>query len=443
LVAELDRRGTWAAQGLRSCAHWLNWRCGTSLGAAREQVRVGRALAERPVLCRAFSNGELSYSKVRAITRVATAELEGSLVELARYATASQLERIVGEYRRADPEEGRAALKRHGGRYLRTFTDDEGMVVVHARLSPEDGAVVLEAIEAARRMLAEDRREGHDVSAETRGAPHLVDDGAPGTPDVSAETRGAYAPGAADRDVSAETRGAPEQPGGAPGEEVEADRADALVAACESALSHAMAPASGGGRVLAAPGAEGCSSVAGVGVISAHTAQRLACDAAVARLRYGVGGTVEPEGRTREIPPALRRAVLARDRGCRWPGCTQRRFVDVHHVRFVSLGGRTVLSNLVSACRFHHRLVHEGGYRLTMDPSARVRVFSQTGAEIPQVPPPTVAQGPDVAAQHAREGLDIDAETLAYRGEPFDLGLTIDCLLSQVGRWGLPVGGGG
>ena len=156
LVAELDHRDLWGNLGAPSCAHWLNWRCGTSIGTAREQVRVGRALANLPIVRGAFAAGEISYSKARAITRIATPKTERQLVEWARLATASQLELIVRSYRRVEANEGKRALARHGGRYVRTYTDDEGMIVIQARFSPEDGAVVLAAIEAARDAIRAD-----------------------------------------------------------------------------------------------------------------------------------------------------------------------------------------------------------------------------------------------------------------------------------------------
>lgn len=402
LIGELDRREIWAAGGLRSCAHWLNWRCGVSLATAREQVRVGRSLPDLPVATEAFASGELSYSKIRAITRVARCSTEAELVEMARYTTASQLERIVREYRRADPDEGAAALDRHAKSYLTSRTDRDGMVVISVRLAPEDGAVVLAAIEAARRAIA---------------------DGASGDDDgVSA------APGGGEN-VSAETSLDPTEPVSDP-EHWPRDRADALVTMCESVLAEGVGPAADAGpwvsmvvhvdeKVLEDPSAEGCSYADDVGAVSSHTARRLLCDAAVSRLRYRSDGSVEPEGRTRRVPRRMRRAVLARDRGCRWPGCTQRRFVDVHHVQFVSKKGRTVLSNLTSICRFHHRLVHEGGFTLTMAANGSVEVISPDGTEIDPVPNPRPPGGRVWRAE----------KDLRYCGERFDMDLAIDVLL--------------
>ncbi len=403
MVAEIDRRGIWAAQGASTCAHWLSWRCGLSLGVGREHVRVGRALAELPAVRQAFARGELSYSKVRAITRVATPAIEEALVEMAGYATASQLETIVGAFRQAAADEGAVALERHRGRYLHHYTDADGMVVLKARLSPEDGATVLAAIEGVRHELDDDA--GRQAGATAR---------------VPAETRDPD-PRAADEPFAASC-------------------ADALVAICEShqAATPRRAFASGprasvvvhtDRQVLADAGAEGCAHIEGVGAISAHTVQRLACDAAVSGLSFEPDGTAIPEGRSRQIPDSVRRAVLTRDGGCRWPGCDRHRYVDVHHVVFVSRGGRTRPTNLATLCRAHHRLVHEGGYRLGMDAHARVRVETPDGVPILASTASVRADSPGPAPLHELDGLVLDEHTMPVGGEPYDLDLTIDVLL--------------
>ena len=146
-------------------------------------------------------------------------------------------------------------------------------------------------------------------------------------------------------------------------------------------------------------------------------------------LIYRIDGRVQAEGKTRSIPRRMRRAVLARDGGCRWPGCTRRRFVDIHHVVFWSNGGRTEPSNLVTICRFHHRLVHEGGYRLENRPSGRVQAFKPDGFEIPVVPPRISARGAGIAERHRQAGMSIGAETLAVGyAEPFDVNTTTEWL---------------
>ena len=147
-LREFDRRHGW--EGFRSCAHWLNWRTGLDLGAAREKLRVATALADLNHLSAGMACGRLSYSVVRAITRVATPDNEACLVAIACCATGAQVERLVRAWRQADEEAQPDAEKvRLARRTLSTRVDEDGMVVLRARLTPEVGAVVLRALEAA------------------------------------------------------------------------------------------------------------------------------------------------------------------------------------------------------------------------------------------------------------------------------------------------------
>jgi hypothetical protein len=153
MIREFDDRGGWNV-GARSCAHWLNWRTGLDLGAAREKVRVARALGELPLISASLKRGETSYSKVRAMTRVATAANEADLLEYARAGTAAHVERLVRGWRRVDRiEEMEHEEKRHASRSLTAYVDENGMVVVRGRLSPEAGATLLRALDAAREKL--------------------------------------------------------------------------------------------------------------------------------------------------------------------------------------------------------------------------------------------------------------------------------------------------
>jgi len=139
-----------------SCAHWLNWKCGVGLNAAREKVRVARALEDLPRIAAAFAAGELSYSKVRAMTRVATPESEEYLLMIARHGTASHLERLVRGYRRMKRiEETAQANGAHAMREVTWYWDDDGSLVFKARLPPERGALVVKALAAAEQALRE------------------------------------------------------------------------------------------------------------------------------------------------------------------------------------------------------------------------------------------------------------------------------------------------
>jgi hypothetical protein len=172
LIREFDARKGWN-NGFRSCAAWLSWRVGLDLGAARERVRVAHALEALPRLARALAHGELSYAKIRALTRVATAETEERLLAVGRAGTAEHVERIVRGWRRVDRKaEAYEEQRRHTSRALHVYHDEDGMVVVRGRLTPEAGAVLMRALDAAREALYEQARQQTfdapiDVSAET------------------------------------------------------------------------------------------------------------------------------------------------------------------------------------------------------------------------------------------------------------------------------------
>src|SRR5882672_8433136 len=164
LIREFDAREGWNT-GFRSCAAWLSWRVGLEPGAARERVRVARALGTLPRLAQALARGELSYSKVRALTRVATPETEERLLAVGRAGTAEHVERIVRGWRRVDRKaEAEDTRRRHVSRGLHVYQDEDGLVVVRGRLAPEVGAVLLQALAAARETLS---RQTINVSAET------------------------------------------------------------------------------------------------------------------------------------------------------------------------------------------------------------------------------------------------------------------------------------
>jgi hypothetical protein len=156
MIAEFDRREGWAGVGIRSCAHWLAWTCSMATGTAREHVRVARALCELPLVCAEMAAGRLSYAKVREITRVADRADEATLVELARTATASQLARTVRGFRAADGSRGSQEQRKHA----RWWVDDDGYVRASLRMPPDEGAVILAALAAARDDLV--RQSGRD-----------------------------------------------------------------------------------------------------------------------------------------------------------------------------------------------------------------------------------------------------------------------------------------
>lgn len=383
LVAEFDRREGWALEGCTSCAAWVAWRCGLSPQAAREHVRVARRLTDLPKVRDAFARGELSFSKVRAITRVEGVEHEDELVELARNATAAQLERIVRSYRSAVRiEEG--AGRAHEDRFLALEWEDDGSVRVRGRLPAEQGALLMKAVElAAERLHTDAAEEPAPSPAAARRADALA---------VLAD----------------EALAAPAGAGRTGG-----DRVQLVVRVDAGALT-------GDGAGKDAAHDAGCCELDRGPALARTTARRLACDASVIRMAERDGEPLAVGRKTRSIPPALRRALRARDGGCRFPGCTNDRFVDAHHIRHWADGGATDLGNLVHLCTHHHRLLHEGGFSVrSTEPG--VFEFRAPGGQVlrdvprrprcdPQAPRPRRASA-ETRIQIRRDPLDLDLAT--------------------------------
>lgn len=391
LVRELDRREGWAEWGCKSCAHWLSSQCAIGLGAAREHVRVARCLDELPGIRAAFALGALSFSQVRAMTRVATPHSEEELLEIAEHATAAQLEALIRRYRgvlEVELGDTDAAFRR---RYVECRHDDDGSLLIEARLPAEEGAVVLAALDAARDAL----RGRKDVSAETPCA------------DVEAAVE---APPAAE-DVSAET----------PAESRAVSNADALVLMADTLLAAGPAGRRGGDRyqvvvhveagTLAGKSEDGVCELDRSSGLHPETARRLACDASVVRILERDGRPLSVGRKSRSVPPALMRALRSRDGGCRFPGCSERRFVDAHHIEHWACGGRTNLSNLVQLCRHHHRLLHEGGYRVERTSRGGLAFHRPDGRRVRGGPALTHSGPGEAARGNARRGLRITPET--------------------------------
>ncbi len=166
LLAEFDSRDGWAECGLKSCAHWLSWKCSIALGVAREKVRVAHRLEELPLVREAFSRGELSYCKVRALTRAATPETEEGLLEIARHATGAQLEKLIRCYSSALSASLGSAQRQQELRHLRWSWNEDGSLRVEGRLPADDGALLINALSGVEEQCAE----GDDYVASLAGA---------------------------------------------------------------------------------------------------------------------------------------------------------------------------------------------------------------------------------------------------------------------------------
>jgi hypothetical protein len=384
LIAEFDRRKGWNCGLTQSCAHWLNWKCGIAMGAAREKVRVAHALVNLPKISAAMESGGLSYSKVREITRVAKVETEDYLLMIAEHGTAQHVEKLVRAYRRCqEAEELSREQRQQQNRRVSFRWDDDGSLVLDCRLPAEIGARFMKALDVA------------------------VDD--------------------MPRDV----------PAGTPKEIVRfsARRADALALMAESFLAHGAIEAAGAERhqIVVHVAQEtlrdrkaGCCEFEDGPSMAAETARRLSCDASVVVLTENDDGEPLNLGRkTRVISAPLRRALKSRDKCCRFPGCANSRYMDAHHIKHWANGGETKPSNLVSLCRFHHRAVHEGGIRIERLDDGALRFVKANGRPVDDVAP-GFTQPPGDWRQLPGGSL-----VNKWRGERMDYSTAIEAMIYQ------------
>ena len=449
---EFDLRHGW--EGWRSCAHWLNWRTGLDLGAAREKLRVAAALADLNHVAAAMARGQLSYSKVRALTRVASPATEARLLAVALSATAAQVERLVRAWRRVDrdaqPDAEQVLL---ASRTLNMQVDEDGMVVLRGRLPPEVGAVLLRAVEAAMQQvpatadgdeptIAQRRADALGLVAESALAGGL-DPGNPAdrfqvTVHVQADALPARDPAEAAPRVAAETRAVSLSPS-----EPVAQTANLVAEQATLATPHVAAETFEVNATAGEPATLETDLDAGLAVIEQagglhlgkEAARRVACDAGIVVLRHAAGGEVLDVGRrSRTVPSAMRRALQSRDRGqCQFPGCDSRH-CDAHHVEHWADGGETRLQNLVLACRFHHRALHEGGFRVVpADTEGQFRFLRPDGTPLPAEPPMASWEGAPLAPTDARlaaAGVSIGPHTATpeWYGESLDLTAALDVL---------------
>jgi len=334
LIREFDERAGWLKWGLENCTQWLHWRCDLSRSAAREKVRVAHALKALPEISAAFSKGTLSYSKVRALTRAATAMNERSLLDFALSTTAARVEERCQQLRNALPGAVEAVNRAHERRSLRVWRDTgRGTLTLSVELPLEAGELVCQALDKAVEAGGQQGPEFERESWSTQQADALVTMARSylnGGSDGSASTADAYQ----------------------------------VVVHVDGAALH---------------GGEGRSDLA------VESVKRLSCDGSVVPMVDGTNGEPLNVGRKqRTVPAALKRALWARDGGCAFPGCTHTRFVDAHHIRHWADGGETSLENTTLLCSGHHRLVHEGGYAIRKDHQGRWYFMRPDGRAIPR-----------------------------------------------------------
>ena len=343
LVRDFDDRYGFAKWSLRSCAEWLAWRCGMTPSTAREKLRTAHALRELPVLSAAFADGRLSYSKVRALTRAATAANEDLLLAYALDSTAEQVEERCRQIRNVAPESTDVARGVWERRSLTVSRNPgRGTLSILVELPVEDGEVVANALDNA--VAAGDVATGIEF--------------------------------ASDRELA--------------GSGWRAQQADALVAIAKAYLAGGQTGDGGGSvadhyQVVVHVDAPALRGGAGRSDLPLETVKRLLCDASLITLVEDEHGTPLAVGRKqRVLSTPLRRALWARDRGCTFPGCRNRRFVDGHHIHHWVNGGETCPDNVTLLCTYHHRLLHEGAFSIDRDRDGAFYFRRADGRVIPR-----------------------------------------------------------
>jgi hypothetical protein len=434
LVGEFDAADGWRQWGMRSTAHWLSWQCGLSLTAGREQVRVARALRALPLTAGEFAAGRLSYSKVRALTRVATADSEEMLVGWALHATAAQLDRIVaGQRRVARIGQVRA---RHDARRVSWRWDEDGSLVGSFRLPPEQGAILLQALESASGDTPAEAFPPADPSSAAFDRALIEAFGDRYAGDLDDPSPGPEPEHVADAGPDAPAEASATHAGGA------ARAADALVALATRYLDHRRDTSSSAQQeryqlVIHATtetlardddtAVDGATTDTGIR-LHPESARRLTCDCPTSTLTVDRPDHPLHLGRrTRRIRGRTARALRWRDHGhCRAPGCTATATIT-HHIRHWARGGPTCPLNLISLCDAHHWQVHEGGWTIAVKRPGVWRFYTPDGRRLDTDHTTTAASTPLTHDPN----IPADAITGHWNGEPLNIGNAVTILAAS------------
>ena len=407
-VGELDARRGWAVTGIRSCAHWLSWKLGMGVSAAYERVRVARALRDLPLTFAEFAAGRLSFTQARAITRMACAADEDMFVELARFASGEQIERLAGGIRRARRFAADEAQRRSGRvnpntgdlptprtPTVSTRYDDNGDLTVVVKVAAAAGAIVLAALDAVRSDL--------DTQTRTGSAAEAAEDSSAEESPPARTSQGEGFIGLCQAYLDERARAHPDR--------ARRDRAK---------LTVQVDPVSGWVRL---PDGELLSP-------QIAAAEGLTLPAASVLRRLTVKDLIRHDlGRSRRKADQPLRDLLTAVDGyrCRFRTCRRHRKLHAHHVIGWTQGGGTDLSNLIWLCGHHHTVVHQDGFQLTLHArSRRLTITTKDGVDIPDECPipwqpapeldPSDSIRPHTLPPHVPEKLDLHyaVNTLLY-----------------------------
>ena len=342
LVREFDDRFGWKKWSSKSCAEWVAWRCGITLGAAREKVRSAHALRSLPAISAAFEQGRLSYSKVRALTRVAQIHDEDLLLAYALDATVQRVEERCRQIRNVAPDSAHHARRAWENRSLTMWRDEgRGLMRFTVEVPIDEGELIVRALDCA---VA-----GGEVTTDL-------------DPDAVSESKGTA---------------------------WQAQQADALVAVVKSYLDGGDGGEGGATadhyQVVVHADAKSLTGGTGCSDLPIDMVKRLLCDCSLVTVVEDEKGHPLDVGRKQRIvSTSLKRALHARDRGCTFPGCHRKRYVDGHHLKHWINGGETTPDNLTLLCTHHHKKLHEGGFSIVKEPDDTLRFVTDDGRTIPR-----------------------------------------------------------
>jgi hypothetical protein len=341
LVRAFDDRFGFKKWSFKTCAEWLAWRASISLSAAREKVRAAHALRALPAIAAAFADGRLSYSKVRALTRVAHMHDEDLLLAYALEATVPAVEERCRQIRNVAPDSVHHARRAWERRSLTAWRDEaRGVLRLTVELPIEDGELILRALD-------------HAVAA-----------------------------GEVTIDV------APDATGESKGTAWRAQQADALVAVARCYLDggeHEGGATADHYQVVLHADAKAVTDGLGRADLPIETMKRLLCDCSIVTVTQDANGNPLDVGRKqRTVSTRLKRALYSRDRGCTFPGCHRKRYLDGHHLKHWINGGETNPDNMTLACTHHHKLLHEGCFSIVREEDGTLRFVTADGRSIPR-----------------------------------------------------------
>jgi hypothetical protein len=337
ILGELDRRQAFRSEGATSMATWTTERCGVSTATARMWTTVAQALWDLPQIADALQNGTISLDKARAAAKLATPETDADVLAQARQCSVHQLTELSKNRHRPTDDDADAE---HEARYLR-FNDERRTIT--AQLPPSQYAQARSIIEGAARDFPSDGL--------TRWDQRLADG--------LLQILGTPAPGS-DATADASSGG----------------RTSHFLVVAHTDLAYLQ-------------GGEGSAEIERLGLLSRETIRRISCDAdVILAVDDDVGHTMF-EGRRHRYPtPTQRREVKRRDRHCRFPGCSNALFTDVHHVVHWTPSGLTDLPNLALLCSHHHDRVHSGGWSVSGDANVELTFVGPSGRPMSSRPSP-------------------------------------------------------